>query len=193
MARSDLAATRMPLHLVVVALSILFGVGAAPDAAEPHGWFVDGKPAPDEPGRKHDGPFRAQLVLSGEAKALQERWSREPGTLPVRGMARAAPGARAETVVFFAGCQADAAGSCSVWGEARVDASDGRVLADGIEVPLWVGRPAPAPPALGISEHGIGLVVEDFAGSYAFRMVVTDRNAGRTVALVQELAVARGD
>ena len=88
-------------------------------------------------------------------------------------------------MVFFARCQPDGHGNCSVWGKASVETSDGRVLAKGVEVPLWVDRPPLPGDALGVSEHGVGLVVADFAGSYTFRVVVTDRVAGREVALVR--------
>jgi hypothetical protein len=111
--------------------------------------------------------------------------------VPVRHVARAVPGSRVETAVFFARCEPDAAGSCSVWGTATIEASDGRVLAKQVEVALWVDHPPPA--GLGVSEHGLGVVVEDFAGSYTFHFVVTDRVARREVSLVQELAVARAE
>jgi hypothetical protein len=65
------------------------------------------------------------------------------------------------------------------------------VLAKQVEVALWVDHPPPA--GLGVSEHGLGVVVEDFAGSYTFHFVVTDRVARREVSLVQELAVARAE
>jgi hypothetical protein len=179
---------RRAFHLIILAFACAGCSGAPPDA---YGWSVDGVLAPDEPWRGHDGPFLAQLVLTDDAKALYEIWNTKPGNVPMRPTVHAAPGTHVETVVLFVHCQPDRDGNCSVWGEATVEASDGRVLADGIEVPLWVDRPPPPGDALGISEHGIGLVVADFAGSYTFRVVVTDRVAGREVALAQELAVAR--
>jgi len=181
-------AVRRTFHLIVLALAWVGCAGAPPDA---DGWRVDGGLVPDEPWRGHDGPFLAQLVLTHGAKALYESWSAQPGAVPVHPEVHAVPGARVETVVYFVRCQPDGDGNCSVWGKATVEASDGRVLADGVEVPLWVDRPPPPSDGLGMSEHGIGLVLEDFAGSYTFRVVVTDRVAGREVALVQELAVAR--
>jgi hypothetical protein len=95
--------------------------------------------------------------------------------------------------VYFAGCQPADDGDCSVWGKATLEASDGRALAKEVEVALSVDRPPPSGDAFGMSEHGIGLVVEDFAGSYTFRVVVTDRVAGREVVLVRELAVVRSE
>jgi hypothetical protein len=98
-----------------------------------------------------------------------------------------------EAVVIFARCQPDADGNCRVWGTATVETSDGRVLTSGAEVPLFVGHPPPPGAALGISEHGIGLVLEDFAGTYKFKMIVQDRVAGRKVALSQELALRHSE
>jgi hypothetical protein len=178
---------RRTLQILGLALAWAACAGAAPDAG---GRRVGGGPDSDEPWRGHDGPFLAQLVLVHGARALYETWSKKPGEGPLEPAVQAVPGARVETVVYFAHCQPDGEGNCSVWGKATLEASDGRTLASGIEVPLSVGRPPPPGDTLGMSEHGIGLVIEDFAGSYTFRVVVTDRVAGREVALVRELAVA---
>jgi hypothetical protein len=180
--------TRTALRLCTLALGFVC-CAAAP--ADEHGWYVDGKRIPDEAWRAHDGPFLAQLVLSADARALQAAWKDDPDDAAVRPLDRAAPGSKVETVVFFARCEPDAAGNCSVWGTATIEASDGRVLANRVEVALWVDHPPPA--GLGVSEHGLGVVVEDFAGSYTFRIVVTDRVARREVSLVRQLAVAKAE
>ncbi len=177
---------RRTLQILVLALAWAACAGAAPDV---DGRRVGGGPDSDSPWRGHDGPFLAQLVLAHGARALYETWIAQPGDAPLEPAVQAVPGARVETVVYFAHCQPGGDGNCSVWGEATLEASDGRVLASGIEVPLSVGRPPPPGGTLGMSEHGIGLVVEHFAGSYTFRVVVTDRVAGREVTLVRELAV----
>lgn len=179
---------RTALQLCVLALGSLCCAAAPRDE---YGWFVDGKRVPDEAWRAHDGPFLAQLVLTADARALQAAWNDDPDGAPVRPLDHAAPDSKVETVVFFARCEPDREGNCSVWGTATVEASDGRVLANRVEVPLWVDHPPP--PGLGVSEHGLGVVIEDFAGSYTFRFVVTDRVGRREVSLMQELAVARAE
>jgi hypothetical protein len=172
----------------VVALAWTGCAGGEPAA---DGSRVAGASAPDEPWRGRDGPFRAQLVLVHGARALYDAWSAQPGAVPLEPPVRAVPGARVETIVYFAGCQPGGDGHCSVFGKATLETSDGRVLAKEVEVVLSVDRPPPSGDRLGMSEHGIGLVVEDFAGSYTFRVVVTDRVAAREVTLVRELAVVR--
>jgi hypothetical protein len=154
---------------------------------------AEDRPVAGESWRRQDGPFLAELVLAHGARALFETWSARPGVAPLESPVRAVAGARIETVVYFAGCQPGGDGHCSVWGRATLERSDGRVLARAVEVPLSVDRPPPPGDTLGMSEHGIGLVVEDFAGSYTFRVVVTDRVAGREVELVRELAVERAE
>lgn len=172
---------------LILALWLACAGCAAPTGAE--GRPLADAPAPGASWRGRDGPFRAELVLAHGARALLESWSAQPGTVPVEPPLDAVPGARVETVVYFAHCQPGGDGRCSVWGRATLERSDGRVLAKDVEVPLSVDRPPPSGDTLGMSEHGIGLVVEDFAGSYTFRVVVTDRVAGREVELVRELAV----
>jgi hypothetical protein len=177
---------------VLVITSLAFALAAcAQPAPNDHGWRVNGVRVPDEPWRAHDGPFLALLFITDDAQAIYEFWNTQPGNVPVEPVASAAPGVAVEAVVMFVRCQPDRDGNCNVWGTASVIASDGRVLASETEVPLWVGRPPPQGDALGISEHGVGLVVESFPGSYTFRMVVTDRVADRQVSLAQELAVAQ--
>jgi hypothetical protein len=149
--------------------------------------------AAEEPWQAQDGPLRAELVLSDQAKALQASWNEKPGDAAPPGLASAAPGTRAETVVFFTGCQPDGDGSCKIWGIASVSAPDGSVLAAAVEIPLSLERPPPAPPALAVSQHGIGLVVRESEGAYTFKMQVIDRVAGHQVMLVRELPVARAD
>jgi hypothetical protein len=144
-----------------------------------------------EPWRGRSGPFVAELVLTGEASALQARWKKAPGDAAPPSLDRAAPGARAETLVFFAGCQPETDGRCKLWGQAGVTAPDGSVLAAGVEIPLSLEQPPPTPPALAVSEHGLGLRVPDAPGTYTFRMRVIDRVAGREVTLTRELQVAR--
>jgi hypothetical protein len=170
-------APRSPLRLAPLALWPLLGLGAPLS----------------EPWRARDGPFLAQLVLTDQAKALQASWNERPGDAAPPSLVQAAPGSRAEALVFFAGCQPDADGSCKLWGQASVTAPDGSVLAAGVEIPLSLERPPPAPPALAVAEHGIGMRVQDVPGTYSFRMRVIDRVAGREVTLIRELAVARGD
>jgi len=182
------AVKRTALPLYLLALGLVCCAGGATDG---YGWYVDGTRVPDEDWRAHDGPFLAQLVLTADARALQAAWTDDPAGAPVHHLDRAAPGSRVETAIFFSRCEPDGAGVCSVWGTATVEASDGRVLANRVEVPLWVDQPPPA--GLGVSEHGLGMVVEDFAGSYTFRFVVTDRVARREVSLMRELAVARAE
>ena len=186
MRRSLLACVRA----LVLALASAGCAGGEPGAEASR---IAGAPAPDEPWRGHDGPFVAQLVLAHGARALFETWSAQPGEVPLEPTVRAVPGARVETVVYFAQCQPGSDGHCSVWGKATLETSDGRVLAKEVEVPLSVDRPPPSDDTLGMSEHGIGLVVEDFTGSYTFRVVVTDRVAGREVELVRELVVERAE
>ena len=169
---------------------LLVLVSCATAAPQDHGWHVNGVPVPDEPWRGHDGPFLALLLVTDDAKALYEFWNTKPGDVPVQPIARAAPGTNVETVVFFSHCQPDRRGNCDIWGTATVETTDGRVLASRTEVPLWAGPPPPGE-ALGISEHGVGLIVGDFSGSYRFRIVVTDRVANRRVVLTQWLAVGR--
>ena len=166
-------------------------LGCAAPTPDEQGWDINGVLASDEPSRGHDGPFLAMLFLTDDAEALYDRWNSEPGNFRTQNMHSARPGASVEAVVVFVRCQRDPAGNCNVWGTATVEASDGRILARDVEVPLWVGR-APVPdPALNISEHGIGLVVEASVSSYKFHMVVSDRNAERTVTLVHDLIVSR--
>ena len=164
--------TRAALHLAALVLGSLCSTAAA-----------------DEPWQGQDGPFRAELVLSDQAKAVQASWNEKPGAAPVAGIERAARGTRAETVVFFRGCQPDSDGSCKVWGIASVSAPDGSVLAANVDVPLSLERPPPAPPALAVSQHGIGLVVQQAGGTYTFKMQVIDRVAGRQVMLLRNLDV----
>jgi hypothetical protein len=129
------------------------------------------------------------LFITDDAEALYARWNSEPGNFRPNNIHSAAPGAKIEAVVVFAGCQPDAAGNCNIEGRATVEASDGRVLARNADVPLFIGHPPSPHPALNISEHGVGLVVEEKVASYRFRMVVTDLTGKRRVTLVHDLEV----
>ena len=174
----------------IMVLVLAFALGCAGGSSDLQGWAVDGRPAPDEPWRKRDGPFLAMLFLTDQAEALYNRWNTEPGNFATRNIHAAPPGTKVEAVVVFLGCEPDASGNCNVWGSATVETDDGRVLARDVQVPLWVGRPAVPDPALNISEHGVGLVVEESVSSYRLHMVVSDRTAQREVRLVHELAVS---
>jgi hypothetical protein len=154
-----------------------------------YGWRTDGVLMPDTPHQGHDGPFLALLFVTDRAEALYEDWFTKPDKPKVTNLDLTVPGTTVEAVVVFVHCQPDADGHCQVWGTATVTTSDGRTLLDAVEVPLYVGHPSPPGAALGISEHGIGMVVEDIDGWYRFQVLVEDRVAGRKVSLVQELTV----
>lgn len=173
----------------LVALALTLGCGGGPPRGD-HGWVVDGTLVPDEPWRGHDGPFLAALFLTDDAEAVYDRWNTQPGNFKSGNIHEAPPGATVEAVVVFTRCQVDEHGDCHVWGTATVE-SDGRVLVQHTEVPLWVGKPPPPDPALGIAEHGVALVVEQAASFYSFRMVVSDRVARREVQLVEHLSVRK--
>ncbi|MBW2270824.1 MAG: hypothetical protein JRH16_19860, partial [Deltaproteobacteria bacterium] len=157
---------------VLLSLTLVLIAGAEPPVDDA-GWQVNGIRVPDEPWRAHDGPFLALLFISEDAKALRDSWGTKPGKVPLEPTTHAAPGVAAETAVFFVRCQPDSEGNCDVWGTASIVARDGRILVNRKKVPLWVGRPPPPGEAIGISEHGVGLVTENFAGSYTFYMIVT--------------------
>ena len=177
------------LGAVLLALAAMLLACAAPPQVD-QGWYVNGAPVPDEPWRAHDGPFLAALVITDDAESLYEFWNTKPGNVPVSPVTKIAPGTSVEAVVFFIGCETDSQGNCDIRGSATVIAPDGRLLADRIEVPLWVGRPAPPGGALGISEHGVGMTDERLPGSYTFRIVVSDRIGNREVPLERELTIA---
>ena len=181
----------MSRHAAVFLSLTLVLIACAGPPTDDYGWHVNGIRVPDEPWRAHDGPFLALLFITDDARALFDFWNTKPGNVPLEPITNTAPGVAAETVVFFVRCQPDPEGNCDVWGTASIVASDGRIPVNRTEVPLWVGRPPPPGEALGVSEHGVGLVTENFAGSYTFYMVVTDRVSGRHVSLVQEVAVVQ--
>ena len=182
------------IRIVFLILSLaLVSLACASPSANDYGWYVNDVLVSDEPWRSHDGPLLALLFITDEVKAeaLYDFWNTEAGNVPIEGITTVAPGVAVETVVVFAGCEPDDEGNCAVWGTASVVTGAGRVLAEQIEVPIWVGRPPPQGASLGISEHGVGTVTDRFAGSYTFRMVVTDRVAEREVPLVRELVIAQ--
>jgi hypothetical protein len=131
------------------------------------------------------------LLLTDDPDSVYDFWNTKPGHVPVSSITEIAANASVEAVVFFVGCAPDPQGNCGVWGTATVTSPDGSLLADRIEVPLWVGRPPPPGQALGISERGVGMSNESLLGSYSFRMVVTDRIANRQVSLEQELTIVQ--
>ena len=162
---------------------------ACASPTDDRGWYVDGVPVADEAWRGHDGPFLATLILTDVPETIYDFWNTKPGNVPVVSITKIAPNTGVEAVVIFAGCKPDHQGNCGVWGTATVISPAGSLLADRIEIPLWVGRPPPPGRALGISEHGIGMRNESAPGSYIFHMVVTDRIADRRVSLKQELTI----
>ena len=175
---------------VLPALAAMLLACAAPTHLD-QGWYIDGVLVPDERWRAHDGAFLAMLLITDDAESLYDFWNTKPGNVPVSPVSKVAPGASVEAVVFFVGCKPDSQGNCHIWGTATVIAPDGRLLADRIEIPLWVGRPPPPHPALGISEHGVGMTDERLPGSYTSRMIVTDRIGDREVPLERELTIVQ--
>jgi hypothetical protein len=174
--------------VLLLLAAVLLACAAPPEVGQ--GWYVDGAPVPDEPWRAHDGPFLAMLVITDDPESLYKFWNTKPGNVPVSPLANVAPGASVEAVVFFIGCESDSRGNCDIRGKATVIAPDGRLLADQIEIPLWVGRPAPPGRALGISEHGVGMTNERLPGLYTFRLVVSDRIGNREIQLERGLTIA---
>jgi hypothetical protein len=172
--------------LFMVAIAISTSAVAGDD-----GWYVDGVLVPDESWRGHDGAFLAQLILTDNANAIYEYWNNQPGAMKVAPISKVRPGVKASAIAFFAHCQPDSNGNCNVWGKVSIKTSTGRVLGKDIDVPLWVGRPPPGGDALGIAEQDIGLIVEDFDGSYTFQVVVSDRIADRHISLTQILTVLK--
>jgi hypothetical protein len=175
----------------VLFLSLVAACLACASTVDDHGWYVDGVRVADESWRGHDGPFLATLILTDDPKSVYDFWNTKPGNVPVPSITSIAPDTSVEAVVFFVGCEPDPQGNCGVWGTATVISPNGSLLADRVEVPLWVGRPPPPGRALGISEHGIGMSNESLPGSYVFHMVVTDRVANRQVPLEQELTIVQ--
>lgn len=175
----------------LVVLLVLAAACSTSSTSDGYGWSVNGVLVPDEPWRGHDGPFLAALFLTDDAEAVYERWNAEPGDFRTGNVHETLPGATVEAVVVFMRCEPDDSGNCQVWSKATVEAGDGRILAHGLEVPVWVGRPPPPDPALGIGEHGVALVVDEASTPYSFRVVVSDRVAQRQVELVESLRVRR--
>jgi hypothetical protein len=155
------------------------------------GWFEGGRPVPDEKWRRHDGPFKALLIVTDHADALYEAWNNRPGNIPASTVTRVAPGTAVEAVVFFAGCQPDHNGNCQIAGVGNVISKSGRKVAKDVAVDIWPSRPAPPPPALGISEHGMGLVVTSEDLGYTFSLRLTDLVSKRSLVLERSFDVGK--
>jgi hypothetical protein len=142
------------------------------------------------------GPLRAAEgdnpdAMAGSLKIVQlwiedaERFEREwaqPTPPHITTTARYERNQRADQVILFANCQADAAGKCRLSAKVDIVAPDGTAYGEPMVFPLWDNQPAPPRNVLVRTPVSIGLVVEDGEqlGPYRIALAVTDENTGLT-------------
>ena len=164
-------------------------------AATAHGqWRENGEVVPDQAWRKSDGDFGAMLLLTDEPAAFLERWSR-PAAAGYRPNIKTVTDARRGDVVaamiLFMGCAPDASGKCEASADFRVVRPDGSVYAEHPGAELWHEAP-PGKTALqlGVAHLAFEIERDDPIGVYKIYATVRDPIGKRSVALVEELAVA---
>jgi len=168
-------------------LILLFALIATPSYAQ---WNQDGKPVPDEPWRKSNGPFGVMLLLSDEPEKLMADWEK-PETPQMSITNVATRGKPIIAFVFFVGCK-PIDGRCQSTVDFTVLRPDGSVYGSSEGGELWKGKPAPSEKQIGLSVANFGIIIEpnDPAGTYTVKAVAHDLNAARSVEVQQVFTVS---
>lgn len=114
-----------------------------------------------------------------------------PATRPVSRVSEAVRGDVVAAVILFSGCASDGVGRCNTLADFRVLRPDGSVYAEHADAIVW--RQAPVDGSgLQLSQAHLAFEIEpeDPVGVYEIHATVRDLIAGKSVALVQTLAVA---
>ena len=143
-------------------------------------------------------------AMAGSLKIIQfwvddaERFEREwaqPTPPNITTTSRYERNQRADQVILFANCQADAAGNCRLSAKVDIVAPDGTAYGEPMLFPLWDNQPTPPRNVLVRTPASIGLIVEDGEqlGPYRIALAVTDENAGVTATSRVTLTVVERD
>jgi hypothetical protein len=148
---------------------------------------------PDAAALRRDGPFMAHLLLTPDEAALRRHWAEAAaagaGAQPrLEATDTAAPGRSVSAVVIFTGCAPGAGGHCDVAVEYALQQRDGTRAALGSGV-LWSQPPHTPRFMLGTTSLKLAFGTQDRGARLRVLATVTDRVAGRSVALSAPLSV----
>jgi hypothetical protein len=146
-------------------------------------WKKDGKPVEDTPDRKSVGAFGGHLLVVRNPRAFIEDWQK-PETPKIDPVSKVQRGELLGAFVLFAGCKADAQGTCNSEVDYFLYRPDGSLYAERKGEPLWKEQAPPsANTQLGRAILGIRMEKKDPAGEYKIKAKVSDLNAAISLEL----------
>jgi hypothetical protein len=140
-------------------------------------WKKDGKPVADTPDRKSVGAFGGQLLVVKDPGAFIKAWQK-PETPQINPVSKVHRGELLGAFVLFAGCKADAQGTCNSEVDYFFYRPDGSLYAEMKAQPLWKEQAPPsANTQLSRAILGIRMEKDDPVGEYTIKAKVSDLNA----------------
>jgi hypothetical protein len=150
-------------------------------------WKKDGKTTDEAQDRKSVGAFGGQLLVVKDPNKFIEDWQK-PETPNINAATTVKRGELLGAVVLFAGCKADAQGTCNSEVDFAFYRPDGSLYAEMKSQPLWKEAAPPAPNIqLGRAILGIRFEKDDPAGEYKIKAKVSDLNGGVSFELETKL------
>jgi len=173
----------MKLILLII-LSMPFSASAD------DGWYKDGKAIEDSLWQKHDGPFKAQLLISDEPETIYKQWNEGPAN-KVRfvDLKKVKAGMHFEAIIVFSGCKVDKNKKCELTGDWSVKVKDGSTLGEMKGSPIYSGPGPVVDQQLMISTNGLGLAANAKDGGYLIQVTVRDNNGNKNVSLQRSVVV----
>ena len=150
-------------------------------------WKKDGKPVEDTSDRKSVGAFGGQLLVVRNPRAFIEDWQK-PETPQINPVTRVKRGELLGAFVLFAGCKADAQGTCNSEVDYFLYRPDGSLYAERKAQPLWKEQAPPSPNTqLSRAILGIRMEKDDPDGEYKIKAKVSDLNAAISIELESKI------
>ena len=135
------------------------------------------------------GDFSVMQIATTEPERLMSDWLKPSAGVNITTVSTVRRNQPVATFIVFSGCQADPSGACNVTVDFDTFTPSGKLYDRTRGAKVWVGRPAPPPRAVQLSEGGLGLRIEnkDPLGTYTVRATVTDHVSGATLKTSQTI------
>jgi hypothetical protein len=161
---------------VVLALCLAILAGAA--------WIVGpGDLLPKIQSTRGSGGFAAELVLTPDEAQFRRAWQASESPSRWRVIDRTTRGSSVAAMLLFTCCAPNLADACDVVADFALVEPNGRRM-PGRSAHVWYARPPPRGTLqLGVASLTVRFDAADAPGTYTLSAVVTDRIAGRKLAL----------
>lgn len=134
-----------------------------------------------------DGEFGGKMLITDDPEGFWREWE-QPDTPTVTTTSRVTLSRPAHAVIVFHDCTAGSNGKCDVVVRFEIRKPDGKLYDKPLDGKAWSEAPAPGHNLLAsLATFGFQLEPQDPLGRYQISATLTDRVAGKSISLSQEV------